>query len=301
MVISLLNQKMIAEYIELNPNINKVGSVYDNIMVRSPLRFPGSKFQAIKFIKPIWESVEHDEFREPFFGGGAVFFAKPKVKHNWVNDLSKDLVLTFKVMADSEKRELLKKLISDVEIPTKEKHTEIKEWKPNTKIDKAFRYYYLNRTSYSGIMKKPAWGFHPTKSVHPHKWGDRIEIAGLKLQDTDITNLDFSEVINAPAKGNSVLMFVDPPYYKADQKRAYEHSFIEEEHTRLANELKNTEHKFILTYDDCPEVRELYSWANIYAVSWRYHTANSNKAKRKMGQELIITNFKLDSATLKKI
>jgi site-specific DNA-adenine methylase len=101
MVSSLLNQKMIAEYIELNPNINKVGSIYDNIMVRSPLRFPGSKFQAIKFIKPIWESVEHDEFREPFFGGGAVFFAKPKVKHNWVNDLSKDLVLTFKIMANS--------------------------------------------------------------------------------------------------------------------------------------------------------------------------------------------------------
>jgi len=103
------------------------------------------------------------------------------------------------------------------------------------------------------------------------------------------------------AKGKKVLMFVDPPYYKADQKRAYEHSFNEEEHLRVAKVLKGTNHLFILTYDDCPEVRKLYSWANIYPVSWRYHTANSNKATRKMGQELIITNFALDSKILKKL
>ena len=48
--------------------------------MRSPFRFVGSKYQAIRFIKPIWESVRHDEYREPLVGGGAVFFAKPKVR-----------------------------------------------------------------------------------------------------------------------------------------------------------------------------------------------------------------------------
>ncbi len=296
---NLSDQRLILEFDNLN--LNKLGCIYDNIMIRSPLRFPGSKFQAIKFIQPIWESVEHDEFREPFFGGGAVFFAKPKVKYNWINDLSQDLINTFIVIADANKREVLKNKLSKEKLPTKERHSELKEWSPKNQLEKAFRYYYLNRTSYSGIMKQPAWGFHPTKSVHPNKWSERIEVAGKKLKDTQITNLDFEEVIKSPAKGKKVLMFVDPPYYKADQKRAYEHSFREEEHLRVVNALKNTTHSFILTYDDCPEIKKLYSWANIYPVSWRYHTANSNKATRKMGQELIITNFKLDSRTIKKL
>ena len=60
---------------------NKLELIQDE-SIRSPFRFPGSKFQAIKFVKPIWESVEHDEFREPLVGGGAIFFFKPKVNLN---------------------------------------------------------------------------------------------------------------------------------------------------------------------------------------------------------------------------
>jgi DNA adenine methylase len=266
--------------------------------IRSPLRFPGSKFQAIKYIKPFWEAVEHDEYREPFLGGGAVFFAKPKVKYNWINDISSDLITTFKVIAHPEKRDLLIKKLSTESFPTKERHSQVKLLKSKNGIDTAHRYFYLNRTSYSGIMKKPAWGFHPTKSVPPKKWADRINIAGMKLEDVKITNLDFEDIIKAPPEGKKVLLFVDPPYYKADQKRAYEHSFTKEEHLRVAKVLMNTKHKFILTYDNCEEIKNLYSWINVYPVSWRYHTANSNKAGRKMGNELIITNFKVDESAL---
>jgi len=258
--------------------------------IKSPFRFPGSKAQAIKFIKPFWEAVSHDEYREPFFGGGAVFFAKPKVKFNWLNDISSDLITTCKIVADPKRRkELISKVI--MEIANKKRHEEIKNWQPQDTLEIAHRFFYLNRTSYSGIMKKPAWGYHDKKSVPPQRWGKRIEESGLKLEGTKLTSEDFSKVIEAPRSGNSVFMFIDPPYFKADQKRAYEFSFKIEDHLRLAQILKKTPHKFCLTYDDCKEIRELYSWARIHPVSWRYHTANSNKAKRKMGSELIITNF----------
>jgi len=268
--------------------------------IRSPLRFPGSKYQAYKFIEPILSSIEYEEYREPFFGGGAIFFAKPKSKVNWINDLSKELMITFQVIADFELKDLLIERLSKEDTPTKERHLMFKNKTPKEKFDIAYRYYYLNRTSYSGIMKKPAWGFHLTKSVHPHKLGGRINESHVKLQNVKMTNIDYEDVINSPANGNSVLLFVDPPYYNADQKRAYEHSFIEEDHTRVAKVLKKTKHKFILTYDDCAEIKDLYSWANVYPVSWRYHTANSNTSKRRMGAELIITNFKLSLEITKK-
>ena len=42
-------------------------------------RYPGGKAKAIKFIKPFWENCPHQEYREPFVGGGSVFIAKENV------------------------------------------------------------------------------------------------------------------------------------------------------------------------------------------------------------------------------
>ncbi len=209
--------------------ITKQYSIMNSKIVKSPFRFPGSKAQAIKYIRPFWELYAHDEFREPFLGGGAVFFAKPNVRYNWINDISNELIITYKIIANPNTRKQLIKLVSK-EIATKERHIEMKEWEPKTDLEVAYKYFYLNRTSYSGIMKKPAWGYHPKKSVPPSRWGPRIESAGLKLNDVKITSLDYHEVIEASPQGERVFMFIDPPYYEADQKRAYEYSFTVDDH-----------------------------------------------------------------------
>ena len=262
-------------------------------VIRSPFRFVGSKHQAVKFIKPLWESVPHDEYREPLVGGGSVFFAKPKAKINWLNDLDKELMTTYSVMQSKTIRgELIKSVTK--EKPTKDRHQQVKnsDYAKNNDLAVAHRYYYLNRTSYSGIMRLPPYGYSDTKSVPPERWGDRIEQAGKKLQDVKLTNHDFSKIIKTSAKGKiGVFMFIDPPYFLADQKRAYIHPFEIDDHYRLSKILKKTRHKFCLTYDDCNEIREMYDWAFVKHVSWRYHIANSNVTSRKMGNELLITNF----------
>jgi len=261
--------------------------------IKSPFRFPGSKAQAIKYIRPHWEGNPHAEYREPFLGGGAVFFSKLRVPSIWLNDIDEELVATYRTIQDAELCSLLIERVSQEEA-TKERHTEMKQWKPKTPLDIAHRYFYLNRTSYSGIMKKPAWGYHAKKSVPPDRWAPRILQAHEKLQGVKITSQDFKSVIEAPPESDSVFMYIDPPYYEADQKRAYEHSFIQTDHERLAVLLKETDLSFCLTYDNCEPVRALYDWATITPVSWRYHTANSRKASRKMGHELIISNYKLE-------
>ena len=96
-----------------------------------------------------------------------------------------------------------------------------------------------------------------------------------------------------PAKGKKVLVYLDPPYYHADQRRAYTKSFTSDEHLRLADNLLSYQYKFCLSYDDCPEVRALYKWANIYDVSWLYNTDNKPGKKRKACRELIITNYEV--------
>lgn len=258
--------------------------------VRPFLRYPGSKYNATKYIEPFWSGVNFSEYREPFLGSGAVFFKMPKVQLSILNDLDVDLINCFKAVQDKDLLMKLKRDVVDV-LPSKDWFNKLRETKPETNYDNALKYFLINRTAYSGIMKLPNWGFHEKKSVQPIKWPERLDKAHEKLhKNVLLTSNHFRDIIDRPSN-NKVWMFIDPPYFAADQKRAYLKYFNLNDHLELAEHLKNTNHKFCLTYDNCNEIKELYKWANIYEIEWMYHTANSNVTSRKKGKELIITNY----------
>jgi DNA adenine methylase len=261
-----------------------------------PFRWAGGKYYALKILQKFWE-IEHDEYREPFLGGGSVFWAKDKVKTNWINDIDSDLVSTLELITDYSKRDKLIEMFEGEIEATREKHTLVKNMTPKNDIEKAYKYYYLNRTSFSGKMKNPSWGYLPKRSLPPIRWKERLIPCSEKLQGVNLTNLDFEEVINAPAKKNQkVLIFLDPPYYLAKQESHYVMSFKKEDHERLSRVLSKTKHKFFLTYDDCEEIRALYTWAHIYEINFFYRLDNSKDSedKRKKGNELVITNYRID-------
>lgn len=265
--------------------------------VKSPFRYAGGKFYALKHIMPFIDAVPHDEYREPFVGGGCIFFAKRKVRYNWINDLETELVKVYQAFSD-------KTIANDIalrlenEIANKNRFEEVRDWNPTNYLDEVYRTFYLNRTAYCGIINKPAWGYKEKKSSPPQNWGKFITDVQPKLEGTRITNLDFSDVVSAPSIGNNVLMYLDPPYYKADQERAYTKPFKESDHIRLANMLRNTNYYFCLSYDDVEEVRDLYSWAYIHERKWLYNTANKKGEARNLGSELVITNYKVQMNTL---
>lgn len=265
--------------------------------VKSPFRYPGGKFYALKHIIPFLDAVPHDEYREPFVGGGSVFFAKRKAKINWINDLEADIINVYREIANQSTVKKFASLFGD-EIATRERHAEVSAINPRNDFERAFKTYYLNRTSYSGIIHKPSWGYKEGKSAPPKSWKKFLLSCSDKLSGTKMTTNDFEKVINQSSAGNRTLMYLDPPYYNADQKRAYTKSFESKDHVRLAGVLRNTNHFFCLSYDDCAEVRELYDWAYIYERKWLYNTANVNGKARKLGRELIITNYQAFSQRL---
>lgn len=259
-----------------------------------PFRYPGGKYYALDILEPFWSSIEHDEYREPFAGGATVFFNKPKTKYTWLNDLDHELVATYRIMQNENTRMLLSKSF-ETEIASKERWKEVYDSQPENEFEVARKYYYLNRTSFSGKLVSPAWGYRPKRSLPPERWKERILPCGEFLEGTKITNLDFEKVIMAPASGEAVLLYVDPPYYGPPKHKHYRCGFDKDDHIRLAETLKRTPHKFFLTYDDVKEVRELYSWANIYRTNFIYRVDNSKVrgGQRQLGFELIITNFEL--------
>jgi len=82
------------------------------------------------------------------------------------------------------------------------------------------------------------------------------------------------------------LFYIDPPYYQTE--KYYGDLFNIEDHERLNNILINLKGKFILSYNDCDYIRELYKGFYIEEIS-RNHNLKSNGEKYK---ELIIRNFK---------
>lgn len=258
-----------------------------------PFRWPGGKYYALSILKPFW-AIEHDEFREPFAGGATVFFSKNKVVHNWLNDVDSELITTYQIMQDPKQRKKLVEVLSK-ETASKERWRQVFEFVPQTPFEIAFKFYYLNRTSFSGKLVSPGWGYRPKRSLPPERWHERIVPCGNKLEGVTLTCTDFADVINSPAKGKQTLLFVDPPYYSPPKKKHYRNGFDLHDHVRLCDTLKNTNHKFFLTYDDTPEIRKLYAWANINQARFFYRVDNSNvqQGSRRIGFELVITNYDL--------
>jgi len=257
------------------------------IKIKTCLRYPGGKFYGFKRIEPFLK-IKHDEYREPFIGGGSIFLGKSKAsKLNWINDIDKELINFYQVIREDNDREKLFTLIKN-EAANKQRHSEVKEIKPRNKIESAFKYFYLNRTSFSGIMVKPRWGFLIGSSVTPDKWTKIVNPVATKLKDVKITNIDFKEVITAKTNNKNVLLYLDPPYFKAS-KAIYNNEFTKRDHLDLCELLKQTKYKFILSYENCEEIKEMYSWANIHEIDWTYFMS---EARRQNGKELIITNFK---------
>lgn len=266
---------------------------------RSPLlfRYPGGKHYAIDILRPFWTCVAHEEYLEPFAGGASVFFNKQPVRKAWLNDLDSELITTYEVVADSEMRKKLIQLFEN-EVANPERWREVLNFIPSNKLEIAFKYFYLNRTSFSGKLVSPGWGYRPQRSLPPERWVERILPCGEKLINTKLSSCDFEDVIKHKTKQN-VLMYVDPPYYLPPKNKHYRHGLDREDHFRLCKLLEKTKHKFFLTYDDAEDVRELYKWGFIYPVKFFYRIENSatQNGARKQGFELVITNYEVPNLT----
>lgn len=246
--------------------------------INSPFRYAGGKFYARHLI--LEHIPFHTSYIEPFAGGASIFFAKPKVRHNWLNDIDSDVVNTYLTIRDDANN--LINALKDEEA-LKERHTWYKnEFKPKNDLERATRWYYLNRTSYSGIMnhKNCYWGYGDKYSMRPENWGKNIARASEKLQGVKITSVDFEIVIDNAEDGS--FLFVDPPYFNADQDKFYACFFAPEDHLRLASCLRRNQHRlnFLLTYDNCEDIRAMYSWAaEIHDKEWNYTISRTDDQK----------------------
>lgn len=282
----------------INATSVSVGTIHQPESFRSPLRYPGGKQKAIAQICKMFP-VRATEYREPMVGGGSVYFYARNInfaQSYWINDKFKELVAFWKAVQDTKTcRRLqaeLESLRAGFKSPkeTKEYFLLAREEEPADEYRTAFLFFFFNRVTFSGTTR--AGGFSSAASVARFTASSIQRLSSLPdaLQGTRITDLDFESVISAP--GRDVFIFLDPPYYTATKLYGRNGSLHAFDHERLASMLKKSKHKFLITYDDCDEIRSLYRWAKVQSWSLQYGMNNCNAENlSRIGAELFISNY----------
>lgn len=270
----------------------------DNGKYRSPLRYPGGKQKAVEQISKMFPRSAK-EYREPLVGGGSVYFHARTVnfaERYWINDKFKELVSFWRAVqvpdTCTKLMEELETLRSRFTSPSQVKDYFLKarDERPEDAYREAFLFFFFNRVTFSGTTR--AGGFSSAASLRRFTASSIERLAPMPqaLAGTKISNLDFEAVICQP--GNDVFVFLDPPYYTATKLYGHGGSLHEFDHERLARVLRNTSHRFLITYDDCEHVRQLYAWANIRSWQLQYGMNNCNlQRKSKIGEEVFISNY----------
>ena len=157
------------------------------------------------------------------------------------------------------------------------------EVKGLTDIQRAARFYILIKESFGADIR--------TFGVRPKDMANAIEYiseVSKRLRMVVIENQDFERILKTYDKKDA-LFYLDPPYYETEVY--YPDRFMPEDHVRLKEALKRIKGKFLLSYNDCVYIRELYDGYSIVEVD-RTHNLVQGKGKEKPRyKELLIKNY----------
>ena len=270
-------------------------------MSKTPLRYPGGKSRSADLL--LQYVPKFAEYREPFVGGGSLFLALkeiyPKRKY-WINDLYKELYYFYRwcKLKPDDVINGIKQLKESYSTDGKKMFTELKELinsKKVTQKTKAAMFFVLNRISFSGTTM--SGGF--SQSAFEKRFTDssigRLDgFCKLLKKNTRITNFDYEKVVKKD--GKNVFIYLDPPYAIENESLYGKNGELHKnfDHERFAEVLKNCKHKWLITYNDCEYIRNLFSFATIIPFEASYGMKNVRKDKENIvqkGDEIIIKNF----------
>lgn len=178
------------------------------------VRWVGGKSRLLPRILPhVPTTIEN--YYEPFLGGGAVFLACAGrvTGRSHLADLNQHLVAAWIAMRDHQ-AELLPLLDWYKKNDSKEFYYEVRSSLPDSLIEKAARFFYLNGVSWNHL-----WRENSRTGAMNVPWGDRsfkgfdeatMVAARAVLARTDIVSADFRDVLSTASKGDFV--YLDPPY-----------------------------------------------------------------------------------------
>lgn len=269
-------------------------------MLYSPLRYPGGKGRLAPFMGLMINkmNIKNGTYIEPFAGGAGValmLLMEGYVDDIVINDYDKAIYSVWRAIIEEPENLVDRILYTPVNIDEWKKQKEIYVVQ-NKKysLDLAFATFFLNRTNRSGILKGgPIGGFEQTGNYgidaryNAEKLVERIRAIAKYKKHIKVYNkeiVSFIENVLLNYNQNSLTYF-DPPYFNKGPE-LYKNFFDKEDHSRIAQLILNeVPGNWIITYDDTPEIIELYKQQCIRRYDLNYSAANTGKSS-----EVIVFN-----------
>lgn len=247
----------------------------------SPLQYPGGKNRAVKAICATIPANE-TELCSPFLGGGSIELACSTRMNVHGADIFGPLVDFWQVLL-TDKEHLIRRVESYLPLSRAEFYNLQQRYvNLEDKLERAAAFFVLNRSSFSGTTL--SGGMSPG---HPRFTPSAIErLRSFKATNFNVECADFRETI---AKYPDAFLYLDPPYIngqelyglKGDTHKGFEHLVLAE--------LLKTRERWIMSYNDCPVIRQIYKDYPILSVDWMY-----GMSKEKQSSEVLVLSKDLE-------
>ncbi|WP_142784573.1 DNA adenine methylase [Changchengzhania lutea] len=256
-------------------------------MFYSPLRYPGGKNKLSVFIAKICiDNNINGHYVEPYSGGASValfLLIEGFVNRITINDRDRSIYAFWHSVLN--KTNQLCKLIENAELSIEEWRRQ-KEVQTNKKtanlLELGFSTFYLNRTNRSGIINAGVMGgvlqngnylidcrFNKLDLIERIRKIAKYK-KSIRLYKKDAIKL--IDKIQNEAMNDNVVFYFDPPYY-LKASTLYMNHYQDKNHKKVSDKIKSIQNiKWIVSYDNVPEIQNLYSECNRKEFSFK-HTA----------------------------
>lgn len=286
-------------------------------MLKPMIKYRGGKSkelsQYLRFIPKTY-----DCYYEPFVGGGATYFAVAPQKAV-IGDINEPLMNFYKEVRD--RFDNLSLELAELEAIYKNNQTDYKTRKkhhpderiPNAneelyyrlrdqyngispaKYSKAALYFFINKTSYSGMIRFNAKGHFNVPFGRYENFNTKLitrEHSEL-LKRTEILCADYE--VSFRRAGPNDFMYLDPPYdcvFNDYGNQKMENGFDEKEHRRLAKCFRELQCRALMVIGRTPLIDELYGDLVRYEYSKDY-AVNIRNRFRSQAKHIVVTNYKI--------
>ncbi len=215
-------------------------------------------------------------------------FRKDESQVEILNDINLELITLYRVI-----KHHLEEFMKHLKwiLVSRDEFERFRAMAPETLTDilRAVRFYYLLRNGYSSRIPKPAFSISTLKRSNFNilRMEEELSLAHMRLGRVYIENIPYEKVI-ARFDRPHTFFYLDPPYYGCEDYYGKE-IFDREDFARLASILNGISGRFIMSINDTPEIRSLFSSFRTIKAPTTYLAGGAHHKKKVT--ELLILNY----------
>ena len=269
----------------------------------TPLRYPGGKSRAIKFLSQHLPEIE--SYREPFLGGGSMALYVTQTYPNtdvWVNDLYYPLYAFWVTLRDhgqqlcDDLREL-KTELGENEDAHREAFENAKDKLNNDIYESGFNFYVANKCSFSGLTANSSFSKQASRQNFTFRGIDKLPALSELIQGWRITNHSYEEMLY----GRNAFVFLDPPYAikdnlygnKGDMHKSFDHEWF-------AAQACASDNKCMITYNSELFIKDRFPdwYQKDWDLTYTMRSSGTYTKDQKKRKELLLLNYEQQQTSL---